>query len=138
MGLFYSELSLSVLCLLRGVLPIKHDVLHELAPHGQPGKRLAYHVFLFAGFDNTCDLSSVLGILERASIFVASAISSYAKDVRSKVRNEWGHCNFDHWTDPEFKNCYVLLENLLRSLKLPSEDEAKVLDDLRDWKKRGK
>ena len=95
-------------------------------------------VFLFAGFDNTCDLSSVLGILERASIFVASAISPYAKDVRSKVRNEWGHCNFDHWTDPEFKNCFVLLENLLRSLKLPSGDEAKVLDDLRDWKKRGK
>ena len=80
----------------------------------------------------------MLGILERASIFVASAISPYAKDVRSKVRNEWGHCNFDHWTDPEFKNCFVLLENLLRSLKLPSADEAKVLDDLRDWKKRGK
>ena len=57
--------------------------------------------------------------------------------MRSKVRNEWGHCNFDHWTDPEFKNCLVLLENLLRSLKLPSADEAKVLDDLRDWKKRG-
>lgn len=95
-------------------------------------------VFLFAGFDNTCDLSSVLGILERASIFVASVIAPYAKDVRSKVRNEWGHCNLDHWTDPEFKNCFVLLENLLRSLKLPSADEAKVLNDLRDWEKRGK
>ena len=93
--------------------------------------------FLFAGFDNTCDLSSVLGILERASIFVARTISPYAEDVRSEVRNEWGHCNFDHWTDTKFQNCFVLLENLLLSLKLPNADEAKILDDIRKWKERG-
>ena len=91
----------------------------------------------FAGFDNTCDLSAVLGILERASVF-HTRIQTNAKDVRSKVRNEWGHCNFDHWTDMEFQNSFQLMETMVRSLGLPKPDEDKELDELDDWEKNGK
>lgn len=90
---------------------------------------------LFPGFDNSCDLSAVLGILANASIFHAGMIP--ADDVRSKVRNEWGHCNFDHWTDPEFQNCFQLMEKLLHSLGLPRADETEILSNLCDWKKKG-
>ena len=91
---------------------------------------------LFTGFDNTCDLSAVLGILSNASVFHAR-IQTNAKDVRTKVRNEWGHCNFDHWTEPEFQNCFQLMETLIRSLGLPKADEDKELDDLHDWETKG-
>ena len=79
----------------------------------------------------------MLGILANASIFPAH-IQTIAKDVRSKVRNEWGHCNSDHWTDPEMKNGFQFMEKLLRSLGLSNADEAKVVADLCDWKEKGK
>ena len=81
-------------------------------------------------------MSAVLGILSNASVFHAR-IQTNAKDVRSKVRNEWGHCNFDHWTEPEFQNCFQLMETLIRSLGLPKADEDKELDDLHDWETKG-
>ncbi|KAL9957641.1 hypothetical protein ACROYT_G034562 [Oculina patagonica] len=94
------------------------------------------HMAKFTGFDNTCDMSAVLGILGNASVFPAR-IQNNAKDVRSKVRNEWGHCNFDHWTEPEFNYCFQLMETLVRSLGLPKADEDKELDDLQDWETKG-
>ena len=90
----------------------------------------------FVGFDNTCDLSAVLGILERASVF-HNRVQTNAKDVRSKVRNEWGHCNFDHWTELEFQNSFQLMETMVRSLGLPKADEDKQLDELQDWETKG-
>ena len=90
----------------------------------------------FVGFDNTCDLSAVLGILERASTFSAY-IQIGAKDMRSNVRNEWGHCNFDHWTDVEFLHCFQVMETMVRSLGLPKADEKKTLGEISDWEKKG-
>ena len=90
----------------------------------------------FVGFDNTCDLSAVLGILERASVF-HNHVQTNAKDMRSNVRNEWGHCNFDHWTDLEFLHCFQVMETIVRSLGLPKADEQKTLDEIRDWEKKG-
>ena len=93
-------------------------------------------MYQFAGFGNTCDLSAVGGILERASVF-HTRIQTNAKDVRSKVRNEWGHCNFDHWTDMEFQNSFQLMETMVRSLGLPKADEDKELDKLHGWETKG-
>jgi len=90
----------------------------------------------FAGFDNTCDLSAVLGILERASVF-QSRIQTNAKKVRSEVRSEWGHCNFDHWTELAFQNSFQLMETMVRSLGLAKADEDKHLDKLQDWETKG-
>ena len=81
-------------------------------------------------------MSAVLGILGNASVFPAP-IQTNARLVRSNVRNEWGHCNFDHWTDLEFINCFQLMETLVRSLGLPKADEDKQLDDLHDWETKG-
>ena len=75
-------------------------------------------------------------MLANASVF-HTRIQTNAKDVRSKVRNEWGHCNFDHWTEPEFSNCFQLMETLLRSLGLPKADQDKELDDLHEWETNG-
>ena len=93
-------------------------------------------MYPFAGFDNTCDASAVLNILERASVF-STPIQTSAKNVRTEVRNEWGHCNFDHWTDMKFQNSFQLMETMVRSLGLPKPDEKKELDELHDWEKKG-
>ena len=71
-----------------------------------------------------------------ASVFHAR-IQTNAKDVRTDVRNKWGHCNFDHWTAAEYSNCFQLMETLVRSLGLPKVDEDKEVDDLRDWEAKG-
>ena len=89
---------------------------------------------LFSGFDNTCDLSAVLGILANASVFQPS-VQDNARRVRSEVRNEWGHCNFDHWGEIEFTNCFKLMKTLVSSLKRPTEKE--ICSDLLEWEKNG-
>ncbi|XP_068689388.1 uncharacterized protein [Montipora foliosa] len=94
------------------------------------------HMAKFTGYDNTCELSAVLGILANASCFKA-AIQANAKDVRSKVRNEWGHCNFDRWTDVHFASCFQVMETMLRSLGLTKADEDKQVGSLRDWESKG-
>ena len=93
-------------------------------------------MYPFAGFDDTCDASAVLNILERASVF-PTPIQTSAKDVRTKVRNEWGHCNFVHWNHVEFQNSFQHMETMVRSLGLPKPDEKKELDELHDWETKG-
>ena len=58
-------------------------------------------------------------------------------DVRSKVRNEWGHCNFDHWTDVNFAMSCQVMETMIRSLTLAKADEEKHIDSLQDWQTKG-
>ena len=81
-------------------------------------------------------MSAVLGMLANSSVF-HKRIQTNAKDVRSKVRNEWGHCNFDHWNEPDFNYSFQLMETLIRSLGLPVVDEKKVLDELHEWETKG-
>ncbi|XP_022777689.1 uncharacterized protein LOC111319124 [Stylophora pistillata] len=94
------------------------------------------HMAKFTGFDSTCDLSAVLGMLANSSVF-HTRIQTNSKDVRSKVRNEWGHCNFDHWNELDFNNGFQLMETLIRSLGLPKADEDQVCDELQEWETKG-
>lgn len=92
----------------------------------------------FTGFDESLDLSAVLSILCGSPNFVYYGIHLIASDVRAKVRNEWGHCLFTVWTEAYYDECFQLMEDLIKALKLPVLSEAKVLEDLKEWKKRGK
>ena len=93
--------------------------------------------FFDIGFDNTCDLSAVLGMLSNSSVF-STMIQNNAKDVRSSVRNEWGHCNFDNWDITKFGISFQQMETLIRSLGLPSPKDTETVQDLKEWEKRGK
>ena len=78
----------------------------------------------------------MLGILACATCF-STVIQGNAKAVRSKVRNEWGHCNFNHWTDVNFAMCFQVMETMIRSLTLAKADEEKHIDSLQDWHTKG-
>ncbi|XP_048576054.1 uncharacterized protein LOC125556722 [Nematostella vectensis] len=90
----------------------------------------------FTGFDSTCDASASLGILATSSAF-STAVQNSARDVRSTVRNEWGHCNFDDWEQIQFNVCIQKIDTLIRNLGLSLADETKLLDELKDWEIRG-
>ncbi|XP_048575960.1 uncharacterized protein LOC116603637 [Nematostella vectensis] len=90
----------------------------------------------FTGFDSTCDASASLGILATSSAF-STPVQNSARDVRSTVRNEWGHCNFDDWEQIQFNVCIQKIDTLIRNLGLSLADETKLLDELKDWEIRG-
>jgi len=92
----------------------------------------------FTAFDESLDLSAVLSILCGSPNFVLYGIDIIASDVRAKVRNEWGHCLFTTWNEAYYDECFQLMEDLIKTLKLAVTSEAKVLEDLKEWKKRGK
>ncbi|XP_031551272.1 uncharacterized protein LOC116288602 [Actinia tenebrosa] len=93
---------------------------------------LKSHMAQFTGFNDTCDLSAVLGVLSSASVFSAD-IQDFSSKVRKDVRNEWAHPNFQTWDETKFADSFNLMNSLLKALKLSSEDENTVADQLKEW-----
>lgn len=92
----------------------------------------------FTGLDGSLDLSAALSILCGAPNFVWQGVDTIAKDVRSKVRNEWGHCKSSTWTEAYYLDCFVLMGKLIRIVNLPATlDQANVLEELETWRKTG-
>ena len=96
---------------------------------------LQKHMAKFSAFNETCDVSTVLNLLERVPIF-SGAVQNTAYVVRES-RNKWGHCNFIEWDATSFKTRFGDMENLVKELKLAKADEDEVVKDLNDWEKRG-
>ncbi|XP_022244846.1 uncharacterized protein LOC111086415 [Limulus polyphemus] len=90
----------------------------------------------YIGFDDTCDSSALLGIIIRVDVF-PQLVKNNAKHVRTDVRNPWAHCNFTMWDMIKFQSSLQLMEQLIRSLNLPSTDEDIALGDLLKWKMNG-
>ncbi|XP_031551165.1 uncharacterized protein LOC116288505 [Actinia tenebrosa] len=90
------------------------------------------HMANFTGFNDTCDLSAVLGVLSSASVF-SSDVQDFSSKVRKEVRNEWGHCNFQSWDETKLKGSFKLMRSLLKALKLSSDSENTIADQLKDW-----
>ena len=93
------------------------------------------HMAHFAAFDGHCDASAVLTLLGRVPVFSA-AIQTAADHVR-EARNDWAHCVFGKWDQPNFLKSFTEMEQLVRAMALPSADEGKLLGDLKDWETKG-
>ena len=89
----------------------------------------------FNAFDSSFDASSALTVLCRALPF--ASVKSIAEDVRSKVRNEWAHCDFAIWTMGQFDTCFDLMEALVTNMGIPPTDEERILGELRLWRTQG-
>ena len=89
----------------------------------------------FNAFDSSFDASAALAVLCGAPPF--TAVKAFAEDVRSKVRNEWAHCDFAAWTEAFYDNCFDLMKTLVINLRFAPADEAKILDELKLWRKQG-
>ena len=91
----------------------------------------------FTGFDQTMDASAVLSVMCEAQPFFASGATVIAKKVRSDIRNEWAHCNFSHWTKPNFKAALQSMESLIKLANLAPVEQKRFLDELDCWKNKG-
>ena len=91
----------------------------------------------FSGFDHTMDTSAVLSVMCEAQPFFATGAAALAKKIRSDIRNEWAHCDFSHWTEPNFQAAMQDMEALVKKVGLTGVEEKLVLDDLDIWKKCG-
>ena len=91
----------------------------------------------FTGFDQTMDVSAVLSVICEAQPFVASGAAVIAKKVRSDIRNEWAHCNFSHWTKPNFQAALQSMGSLLKKVNLAPVEQKRFLDELDGWNNKG-
>ena len=89
----------------------------------------------FNAFDNSFDASAALAVFCEALPF--TVVKPFAEDVRSKVRNEWAHCNFAEWTEAHYNNCFHLMETLVTKLAFAAGDETRILGELQLWRKQG-
>ena len=89
----------------------------------------------FTGFDETMDMSAILGVMCNAKPFSSAAAD--AETVRNDVRNKWAHCNFSEWTPAVFTASIKDLISLIKTSNLPTADEKAVCDDLDGWEKKG-
>ena len=96
----------------------------------------------FSAFDESLDLSAILRLLGRttpAVIFPSPdprvSIQTAADDVRN-IRNRWAHANLNDWTETFFNDCFLKLENLVKSVGLGVKEKS-TLDQLHKWQTEG-
>ena len=92
----------------------------------------------FTGFDQTLDLSAALTLISEADPFHLSGAAAQANIVRSNVRNEWAHCDFSHWSEMNYHTCIQHIESLVKTLNLSSAAENDFVNELNNWKEKGK
>ena len=143
-------------CKPEDLLYLKYENIHNNATHGQKKKeKLKYnyninnavdlaklylpeYLTCFNGFDDSLDMSAMLRLLGKPSIFHSMTIQAAADDVRDNVRNKWGHCKLKtEWTQAFYDDYFVKLEILVRSLGLGSAEEKQLNDELKDWQTKG-
>ncbi|XP_063405158.1 uncharacterized protein LOC134688391 [Mytilus trossulus] len=90
----------------------------------------------YTAFDETCDLSALLGIIINIDKF-PQPVQNVAMKLRSDVRNPWAHCNFDEWDSLKYQTAFQLLHQLVRCLQLNTTDEASLLAELTKWETNG-
>ncbi|KAK2550511.1 hypothetical protein P5673_028881 [Acropora cervicornis] len=117
-------------------LPKGHAFDYRVTSHVDFAKLyLESYMAKFNAFDEHCDASAVLNLLGRVPVFSPS-VQKAASDVR-QARNSWAHCAFGEWDDAKFNQCFKDMEQLVKVLALPSADEAHLVNELNDWKKKG-
>ena len=90
----------------------------------------------FSAFDDQCDSSAVLTLLGGVPVFSAT-VQAAAGDVRRVTRNDWAHCVFSKWDPVKFQQSFSEMKHLVRVMALPSADEKKILEELKDWETKG-
>ena len=92
----------------------------------------------FTGFDQSMDLSAALTLIAETDPFRSCSAAAQANIVRLMVRNEWAHCDFLHWSEMNYYTCIQHIESLVKKLNLSTADENDFVNELNNWKDKGK
>ncbi|CAG2219072.1 unnamed protein product [Mytilus edulis] len=93
---------------------------------------LLSHIALYTGFDETCDSSALLGLILNIAKF-DPVIKADADNVRKYIRNPWAHCDFTEWDAVKFSNSFQLMTKLTKDLKLSTNEENLIIDEMEKW-----
>ncbi|CAG2251620.1 unnamed protein product [Mytilus edulis] len=97
---------------------------------------LQSHIALYTGFDETCDSSALLGLILNIAKF-DPVIKADADNVRKYIRNPWAHCDFTEWDAVKFSNSFQLMKKLVKDLKLSTNEEGLIIDEMEKWELNG-
>ncbi|XP_076105813.1 uncharacterized protein LOC143074150 [Mytilus galloprovincialis] len=97
---------------------------------------LQIHMAHYTGFDETCDLSALLGLIINIVGKFPTTVISYAKNVRG-VRNEWAHSDFTKWDAVKYSDSFKLMTDLVKNLCLSSTEESQTLLEIEKWEING-
>ncbi|XP_063448236.1 uncharacterized protein LOC134727779 [Mytilus trossulus] len=97
---------------------------------------LPIHMAHYTDFDETCDLSALLGLIINIVGKFPTAVIAYAKNVRG-VRNEWAHSDFTKWDAVKYSDSFKLMTDIVKNLCLSSNEESQTLLELEKWEING-
>lgn len=97
---------------------------------------LATNMAIYTAFDETVDISALLGIIINIDNFPKN-VQNTAAQVRSNVRNSWAHCNFQEWDSLKYQESFQIMFQLVNHLQLNNADETRILNDLTKWETNG-
>ena len=89
----------------------------------------------FNAFDERCDASALFALLGKVPVF--SLDVQKAAGNLNLSRNDWAHCKLSKWNQIGFQQSFDDMEELVKSLALPSADKSDILRELQDWKNKG-
>ena len=89
----------------------------------------------FNAFDERCDASALFALLGKVPVFSLD-VQTAAGNLHLP-RNDWAHCKLSKWNQIGFQQSFVKMEQLVKSLVLPSADKSDILRELQDWKNKG-
>ena len=89
----------------------------------------------FNAFDERCDASALFALLGKVPVFSLD-VQTAAGNLHLP-RNDWAHCKLSEWNQIGFQQSFVKMEQLVKSLVLPSADKSDILRELQDWKNKG-
>ena len=89
----------------------------------------------FSAFDDKFEASATMAVLAGVEEF--ESVRSEAEILNTEVRVPWAHPIFRHWTGENYKNCFQIMENLVKRF-FQSEDQKDILVQLEFWKTQGK
>ncbi len=89
--------------------------------------------------DGKFDASAALTILEAEGKCFSDDLRGLATSLRTEVRNEWAHCNYDNWTVERYNQSFGIFFQLLENMDqdVPGCDVSQAKKDVKHWQEEG-
>ncbi|CAG2192660.1 unnamed protein product [Mytilus edulis] len=93
---------------------------------------LPTHMAHYTGFDDTCDISALLGLIINIDKF-PQIVKSDAEEVRRSIQNPWERGNCTQWDAVQYSNAFQLMRKIVKDLSLSLNEENQIIEKIKDW-----
>ncbi|XP_071178329.1 uncharacterized protein [Mytilus edulis] len=93
---------------------------------------LPTHMAHYTGFDETCDISALLGMIINIDKF-PQIVKSDAEEVRRSIQNPWTRGNCTQWDAVQYSNSFQLMRKIVKDLSLSLNEENQIIEEMKEW-----